>query len=104
MQRFPLSRREALAGIAATSAVTLVSTRVNPAPVSDAEAQSLLNSVAENLLRQDPTAATALGIDTGPRASYRYRLGDRSAAGQARGTPVRRMPAGHARARVCCRH
>jgi uncharacterized protein (DUF885 family) len=40
--------------------------------------------MAENLLRLQPTQATSLGIDKGQRASYRYRLEDRSPAGQSR--------------------
>ena len=80
----PLSRREALAGIAATSALPFLSTSALAAPASEAQAKALLSSFAENLLRLEPTQATSLGIDKGPRASYRYRLDDRSAAGQAR--------------------
>jgi uncharacterized protein (DUF885 family) len=79
-----LSRREALAGIAATGAFPLLSTTALAAPASETQAQALLSSIAENLLRLQPTQATSLGIDTGSRASYRYRLEDRSAAGQAR--------------------
>src|SRR5919112_4400489 len=79
-----ISRREALAGIAASSALPLLSTTALAAPSSDAQANALLGSIAENLLRLQPTQATSLGIDTGKRASYRYRLEDRSAAGQAR--------------------
>ncbi|HVI06375.1 MAG TPA: DUF885 domain-containing protein [Sphingomicrobium sp.] len=80
----PLSRREALAGIAATSALPLLSTSALAAPASEAQASTLLGSIAENLLRLEPGTATALGIDKGARASYRYRLEDRSAVGQAR--------------------
>ncbi|MFL6765572.1 MAG: DUF885 domain-containing protein [Sphingomicrobium sp.] len=54
------------------------------APATETQASALLSSIAENLLRLQPTEATSLGIDTGKRASYRYRLEDRSAAGQAR--------------------
>lgn len=82
MTHFPLSRREALGGIAATGALPLLFSTASAAASAETEAQALLGSIAENLLRLDPTAATALGIDTGARASYRYRLGDRSAAGQ----------------------
>ena len=80
----PLSRREALAGIAASSALPFLSTSALAAPASEVQAKALLSSFAENLLRLEPTQATSLGIDKGPRASYRYRLEDRSAAGQAR--------------------
>lgn len=84
MNSFPLSRREALAGLAATTALPILSSGASAAPASDAQANALLNSIAENLLRLNPEQATSLGIDTGPHASYRYRLGDRSAAGQER--------------------
>jgi uncharacterized protein (DUF885 family) len=80
----PLSRREALAGIAATGALPLLSSSALAAPASEAQAKALLGSIAENLLRLQPTQATSLGIDTGARAAYRTRLEDRSAAGQAR--------------------
>ncbi|HEV2594796.1 MAG TPA: DUF885 domain-containing protein [Sphingomicrobium sp.] len=83
MISLPLSRREALAGLAATTALP-IATRAFARPATDAQAKAVLDSIAENLLRLDPTGATALGVDTGPRASYRYRLGDRSASGQAR--------------------
>lgn len=79
-----LSRRETLAGLAATTALPLLSTPALAAPASESQAGALLNAIAENLLRLQPGQATSLGIDKGPRASYRYRLEDRSAAGQAR--------------------
>jgi uncharacterized protein (DUF885 family) len=80
----PISRREALAGIAATGALPLLSTSALAAPATEAQAGALLGSIGENLLRLQPTQATSLGIDKGSRASYRLRLEDRSAAGQAR--------------------
>jgi uncharacterized protein (DUF885 family) len=81
-----LTRRQTLAGLAASAALPLLA-RSAPAlaqPASEAQARTLLDSFAENLLRLAPEAATSLGIDTGPRASYRSRLGDRSIAGQQR--------------------
>jgi uncharacterized protein (DUF885 family) len=86
LSNLELSRRETLSALAATAALPLVSTAA-PAwakPASDAEASALLDSVAENLLRLSPEAATSLGIDTGKRARMRYQLSDRSAAGQQR--------------------
>jgi uncharacterized protein (DUF885 family) len=80
----PLSRREALAGLAATTALPLVSSPAFAAPTSEPQAKAFLNSIAENLLRLQPAQATSLGIDTGARASYRSRLEDRSPAGQAK--------------------
>ena len=84
MNHLPLSRREALAGLAATTALPLISTPSFAAPATEAQANALLSSIGENLLRLEPESATSLGIDTGKRASYRYRLGDRSTIGQAR--------------------
>src|SRR6476469_6921001 len=80
----PLSRREALAGIAATSALPLLSTPALAAPASEAQAKALLDSFAENYLRTQPSRATSLGIDKGVRAPYRHLLDDRSAASQTR--------------------
>jgi uncharacterized protein (DUF885 family) len=80
----PLSRREALAGIAATSTLPLLSTTALAAPASEAQANALLDSFADNLLRLQPGSATSLGVDKGARAPLRFRLEDRSAAGQAR--------------------
>jgi len=54
------------------------------APASEAQAKTLLDSFAENYLRTQPSRATSLGIDKGPRAPYRHQLDDRSAAAQAR--------------------
>jgi uncharacterized protein (DUF885 family) len=79
-----LSRREALAGLAATSALPLVASSVFAAPASEAQTKALLDSIGENLLRLSPESATSLGIDVGPRAPMRYRLSDKSAVGQQR--------------------
>jgi uncharacterized protein (DUF885 family) len=80
------SRRQTLGALSATAAFPLI-TRVTPAfaaPASEAQAKALLNSIGENLLRTSPGQATSLGIDTGARAPYRFRLEDRSAAGVTR--------------------
>ena len=85
-----LSRREALAALAAAAAVPLVSRcsgggSAPAAPVSkDAGALTLLDDIAANLLRLQPEAATSLGIDTGARAALRSELADRSEAGKQR--------------------
>lgn len=86
MSQPQLTRRQTLATLAATAAAPCFA-KAAPAfsaRASDAQANALLSSVGENLLRLQPTQATSLGIDTGPRQSYRYRLDDRSAAAQAR--------------------
>jgi len=96
-----LTRRETLAALGASAAMTLVAgcarasapppvVRAVPPPVpaaalsTDAYAGALLDSIAENLLRLSPESATSLGIDKGARAELRSRLSDRSAAGQQR--------------------
>ena len=86
-----LSRREAIAALASTAALPLMSacgrdratTALAPG-TSDGEALALLDGVADNLLRLLPESATSLGIDTGARAALRSQLGDRSAEGQQR--------------------
>ena len=88
MPVFELTRREAVAAFAATTAVALLpGCKVQPGKIGtaasgDAEASKLLDSICENLLRLNPEGATSLGIDTGARAALRSQLGDRSPAGQ----------------------
>ena len=99
MSELNLSRRQAVAALSASVALPLVSAcsravgtegvatsplPAGPAPTTSAEASALLDSIAENLLRLSPEAATSLGIDKGERAALRSQLGDRSAAGQRR--------------------
>ena len=81
-----LTRRESIGAFSAAIALPALTraTSAVAAPATEAQARSLLDSMAENLLRLQPAQATSLGIDTGVRAPYRYRLEDRSAAGQAR--------------------
>jgi uncharacterized protein (DUF885 family) len=81
-----LTRRQTITALAASAAMPLLAKAApaGAAPASETQAKVLLDSIAENLLRLEPGSATSLGIDTGTRASYRYRLEDRSAAGQAR--------------------
>jgi uncharacterized protein (DUF885 family) len=86
LPQLPLTRRESLGAISATAAYAMFG-RATPAlgaPASEAQAKTLLDSFAENYLRTQPSRATSLGIDKGPRAPYRHQLDDRSAAGQAR--------------------
>ena len=83
-----LSRRETLAALAATAAVPFFARSApafaQAAASSDAQANALLDSIAENLLRQSPESATSLGIDKDARAALRYQLSDRSGIGQQR--------------------
>lgn len=98
---FRLSRRQAVAGLAAGVAFPtlagcargvleplaggLADAPLPPAsPAFEANANALLDSTAQNLLRLSPEGATSLALDKGPLAPLRYQLGDRSAAGQQR--------------------
>jgi uncharacterized protein (DUF885 family) len=84
-----ITRREAIAVLASTAALPLMSgcTR-DPVPTSSTPtgsgAVALLDELAESLLRLSPESATSLGIDTGTRAPLRSQLADRSAEGQQR--------------------
>jgi uncharacterized protein (DUF885 family) len=80
------TRRQTVAALGATAAFPLIARSMpllaqGKVAATDAQASALLNSIAENLLRQGPEAATSLGIDTGPRAWMRSKLSDHSAAG-----------------------
>jgi uncharacterized protein (DUF885 family) len=84
-----LSRREAIAALASTAALPLISACAgNRAPTqpatNEANALALLDRVADSLLRLSPESATSLGIDTGARAALRSQLADRSSDGQQR--------------------
>jgi uncharacterized protein (DUF885 family) len=83
------SRREALVALASTGALPLMYACARdgaptPPRANEADALTLLDAVADNLLRLFPEAATSLGIDTGARAALRSQLADRSAEGQQR--------------------
>ena len=80
------TRREALTLLGSAAALPLASGFAPreawfPLMSNDADALALLDSVADNLLKLQPEAATSLGIDTGPRAALRSQLTDRSAEG-----------------------
>ncbi|MBA4755226.1 MAG: DUF885 domain-containing protein [Sphingobium sp.] len=49
----------------------------------DARAEATLSAMAEAMLVDAPESASGLGIDTGPRAALKHRLGNKSPAGQA---------------------
>ena len=89
MTQMTLSRRQAVAAFGASGALAALpgcartlATVSSPAPASEAEANALLASMAENLLWLQPESATSLGIDKGARAPLRSRLTDRGRAGQ----------------------
>ena len=80
-----ISRRQALAGLGATSLAALSGCARGPGvaagtPVSPAD---FLNRIAYNLLEHEPERATSLGVDTGAHAALRSRLEDASPSGQA---------------------
>ncbi len=80
------NRRQLLASLAASGSVLALpgcarSLSSGPLPASP---QTLLDAIAWQLLELGPEGATALGIDKDARAGLRAKLGDRSAAGQAK--------------------
>jgi uncharacterized protein (DUF885 family) len=100
-----LTRRQAIATLASTATIPLMSacnrepgatgsaasSAQSPAqPASqasahgDAAARVLLDDIGDKLLRLMPEGATSLGLDTGARAELRSQLMDRSAEGQQR--------------------
>jgi len=82
-----LTRREVLAGLASAAALPLIAScgdRASRNATNDADAFTLLDSVADNFLALYPEQATSLGVDTGARAALRSQLTDRSIEGQQR--------------------
>jgi uncharacterized protein (DUF885 family) len=81
-----ITRREALAGLAATAALPFVGAPAfaQARAAGEAQATALLDNIAENLLWLSPESATSLGIDKDKRAPLRSRLSDRSGIGQQR--------------------
>ena len=82
-----LDRRQLLAGLGATTALSLsgCATAARPEMVAKANAiaaERLLEVVGYNLLRHEPERATGLGVDSGAHAALRSRLEDQSPAGQ----------------------
>jgi uncharacterized protein (DUF885 family) len=84
LNHFSLSRRQALGGLAATTSLSLLPAASFAKPSAEAQANALIRSIGDNLLRLYPEQATSLGVDTGSRAPLRSRLSDVSAAGQQR--------------------
>jgi len=83
LNAFPLTRRQALAGLTASTALPFLQSPAFGQPTSgEAQAVALLDSIGENLLRLSPESATSLGLDKGERAFLRSELTNRSAAGQ----------------------
>lgn len=100
-----LTRREAVAALAATTALPMLtspafaaSQATAAAAPADAQAAALLESFAQNLIRLTPETATSLGIDKGELAGLRSQLGDRSGIGQQRIAQTIRADLARARA------
>ena len=79
---FEATRRQVLAGLGATTALTLGGCTSVPRGPSAQTAAALLEDVAYNLLEHEPGRATGLGVDTGQYAYLRAQLGDASPEGQ----------------------
>ncbi len=77
-----LTRREAIAGMAAGAAVLALPAQAQTA-AAPSPAATLLDDAAWRMLALKPETATSLGLDTGAHAALRGALEDRSAAGQA---------------------
>ena len=77
----PLSRRTFIAGLATTTALTVLP-GCNTSSTGQAAAEDLLDDIAWNLLRHEPLRATSLGVDTGAHAALRGQLSDATQAGQ----------------------
>ena len=85
--RFDITRRQALSGLGATSALALTGCATTGRTGAVAQAQSmgverLLEIVGYNLLEHEPERATSLGVDTGRHYGLRSKLEDQSIAGQ----------------------
>jgi len=77
-----MTRREAVAGIAATPfAMTTLGTGARLFAAEAPRAAALLDRLAWGLIELSPESATSLGIDTGAHAALRGKLEDRSPAG-----------------------
>ncbi|RDC60560.1 Prolyl oligopeptidase [Alteripontixanthobacter maritimus] len=83
---FAFTRRQALIGLGATTALATAGCRtMAPAASLPGGAMSLdavLEKVAYNLLTHEPERATSLGVDTGAYAGLRSKLEDQSIGGQ----------------------
>ena len=86
---FETTRRRVLAGLGATTALTLSGCsavdRVRPGALAEANrigADRLLEVVAYNLLEHQPERATGLGVDVGQYAKLRGKMSDQSQTGQ----------------------
>lgn len=85
MTMLSLSRRQSLAMLSAgTATLALPGCQRALGALPPAGAAEYLDALAWQFLEMNPEGATSLGIDKDAHAGLRSRLGDRSAAGQAR--------------------
>ena len=82
--QFSLTRRQTLAGLSATTALTLSGCKMTgvDGPVASLTPDNWLEQVGYNLLAHEPERATSLGVDVGQYAGLRGKLEDQSQAGQ----------------------
>jgi len=82
--QFSLTRRQTLAGLSATTALTLTGCKMTglDGPVASLTPDNWLEQVGYNLLGHEPERATSLGVDVGQYAGLRGKLEDQSQAGQ----------------------
>ncbi|MBO9710792.1 MAG: DUF885 family protein [Caulobacter sp.] len=78
-----INRREVLV-LGAAAATLGGGSTLAAAPSADAAAEALLAQAAEDLMREYPENASALGLDKGARAGLKASLTDRSLEGRAR--------------------
>lgn len=77
------SRRDFLAAGSSLAALAAVPARAVTPLSPDMAARATLEAMAEEMLADAPETASGLGIDTGPRAPLKRRLGNKTPAGQA---------------------
>jgi uncharacterized protein (DUF885 family) len=75
-----LTRRQLLGCSSAVGALLVMDTRLAPAAPASDRLSDMLARHAEQLLRESPQSATALGLDTGVRAALKRELDDESAS------------------------
>lgn len=78
-----LSRRSFIGALGATAALTVLPACATTATAGGQRAaEALLDDIAWNLMRHEPTRATSLGVDTGAHAALRSQLGNASPEGK----------------------
>ncbi|WP_137786151.1 DUF885 family protein [Sphingomonas sp. 3P27F8] len=81
-----MDRRTFLTSTTAASAIALMPAALRAQAASgDAKLNATFDRIMADLLKEAPPLATVLGMDKGPNAALKHKLGDNSAAGRARG-------------------